>query len=68
MIIKLVLLRIRLLIQLIDIKEELYKPFTQQDRIKQLQKEKAMIDGELDLDKQENTRNIEETNEEEMER
>ena len=54
--------------QLIDIKEELYKPFTQQDRIKQLQKEKAMIDGELDLDKQENTRNIEETNEEEMER
>lgn len=54
--------------QLIDIKEELYKPFTQQDRIKQLQKEKAMIDSELDLDKQENTRNIEETNEEEMER
>lgn len=54
--------------QLIDIKEELDKPFTQQDRIKQLQKEKAMIDSELDLDKQENTRNIEETNEEEMER
>ena len=54
--------------QLIDIKEELDKPFTQQDRIRELQKEKARIDSELDLDKQENTRSVEETNEEEMER
>ena len=54
--------------QLIDIKEELDKPFTQQDRIRELQKEKARIDSELDLDKQENTRSVEDTNEEEMER
>ena len=53
--------------QLLDIKEELDKPFTGQDRIKELQKEKLRIDGELDLDKQENTRNIE-SNEAEMER
>ncbi|MBE6140455.1 MAG: hypothetical protein E7172_02840 [Firmicutes bacterium] len=53
--------------QLIDIKEEIDKPFTQQDRIKELQKEKARIDSELDLDKQDNARSIEE-NEEEMER
>ena len=43
--------------------------FKGQDRIKELQKEKARIDSELDLDKQENMRNIEEDiNEEEMER
>lgn len=54
--------------QLVDIKEELDKPFTQQDRIRELQKEKARIDSELDLDKQENTRTIEDTNDEEMER
>lgn len=54
--------------QLVDIKEELDKPFTQQDRIRELQKEKARIDSELDLDKQENTRTMEDTNEEEMER
>ncbi len=53
--------------QLLDIKEELDKPFTGQDRIRELQKEKLRIDGELDLDKQENTRNIE-SNEVEMER
>ena len=53
--------------QLLDIKEELDKPFTGQDRIRELQKEKLRIDGELDLDKQENTRNIE-SNETEMER
>lgn len=53
--------------QLIDIKEELDKPFTQQDRIRELQKEKARIDSELDLDKQENTRSVEETNDEELE-
>lgn len=39
--------------QLIDIKDELDKPFTQQNRIRELQKEKARIDSELDLDKQE---------------
>lgn len=39
--------------QLEDIKEELDKPFTNADRIKELQKEKARIDSELDLDKQE---------------
>lgn len=50
-----------------DIKEELDKPFTQQDRIRELQKEKARIDSELDLDKQENTRSVEETNDEELE-
>lgn len=54
--------------QLIDIKEELDKPFTNQERIRELQKEKARIDSELDLDKQENTKSIEENNEEEMER
>ena len=46
--------------QLIDIKEELDKPFTNQERIRELQKEKARIDSELDLDKQENTKSIEE--------
>ncbi len=54
--------------QLIDIKEELDKPFTQNDRIRELQKEKARIDSELDLDKQENTRSVEETNDEDLER
>lgn len=54
--------------QLIDIKEELDKPYTQQDRIRELQKEKARIDSELDLDKQENTRSVEKTNDEELER
>ena len=54
--------------QLIDCKEELDKPFTQQERIRELQKEKARIDSELDLDKQENTRSVEKTNEDEMER
>ena len=39
--------------QLEDIKEELDKPFINADRIKELQKEKARIDSELDLDKQE---------------
>ena len=54
--------------QLVDVKEELDKPFTMGDRIKELQKEKARIDSELDLDKQETTNNIENTVEEEMER
>ena len=54
--------------QLIDIKDELDKPFIQQDRIRELQKEKARIDSELDLDKQENTRSVEEVNEKELER
>ena len=46
--------------QLNDIKEELDKPFTSLDRIKELQKEKARIDSELDLDKQELSVEIEE--------
>ena len=54
--------------QLIDIKDELDKPFTQQDRIRELQKEKARIDSELDLDKQENARSVEQENEEDLER
>lgn len=54
--------------QLVDVKEELDKPFTQQDRIRELQKEKARIDSELDLDKQENARSVEQENEDEMER
>ena len=54
--------------QLVDTKEELDKPFTQLDRIKELQKEKARIDSELDLDKQENMGEIEENRKEEMER
>ena len=53
--------------QLEDIKIELDRPFPQQEKIKELQKEKARIDSELDLDKQENTRSVEDTNEEEME-
>ena len=54
--------------QLIEIKKELDKLFTNQERIRELQKEKARIDIELDLDKQENTKSIEENNEEEKER
>lgn len=54
--------------QLIEIKKELDKLFTNQERIRELQKEKARIDSELDLDKQENTKSIEENNEEEKER
>lgn len=54
--------------QFLDVKEELDKPFTNQDRIRELQKEQARIDGELDLDKQENTRSVEENNDDEYER
>lgn len=53
--------------QLIDVKEELDKPFSYTDRIKELQKEKARIDSELDLDKQEITREVEEEKEENLE-
>ena len=53
--------------QIIDVKEELDKPFTQYDRIRELQK-KARIDSELDLDKQENVRSMEEGTENEFER
>ena len=53
--------------QLIDVKEELDKPFSYNDRIKELQKEKARIDSELDLDKQEITREVEEEKEENLE-
>ena len=54
--------------QLVDVKEELDKPFTGQDRIRKLQKEKARIDSELDLDKQDKMMSIEDDNEETMER
>ena len=54
--------------QLVDVKEELDKPFTSADRIKELQKEKARIDSELDLDNQENTRSVEDDFTEKMER
>lgn len=54
--------------QLIDVKEELDKPFTQLERIRELQKEKARIDSELDLDKQENMRDLDDSNQEEKER
>lgn len=54
--------------QLVDVKEELDKPFTSADRIKELQKEKARIDSELDLDKQENTRSVEDDFTKKMER
>ena len=46
--------------QIADVKEELDKPFTSVGRIKELQKEKARIDSELDLDKQEVTAEIQE--------
>ena len=54
--------------QLMDIKDELDKPFTAQDRIKELQKEKARIDSELDLDKQEIIANLDDENVKEMEK
>lgn len=54
--------------QLKDTKEELDKPFTMGDRIKELQKQKAKIDSELDLDKQETSNSIEFNDEEELER
>ena len=54
--------------QLVDTKNELDKPFTGNERIKELQKEKARIDSELDLDKQEITNDYSEENEEELEK
>ena len=54
--------------KLVDVKEELDKPFTSADRIKELQKEKARIDSELDLDKQELVQEMNEENEEELEK
>lgn len=53
--------------QLIDIKDELDKPFTQQDRIRKLQKEKARIDSELDLDKQELQQEVSDEKDENLE-
>lgn len=47
---------------------ELDKPFTAQDRIKELQKEKARIDSELDLDKQEIIANLDDENVKEMQK
>lgn len=54
--------------QMKDAKEELDKPFTSSERIKELQKEKARIDSELDLDKQEVTLDVDEEQEKEEER
>ena len=54
--------------QLVDTKTELDKPFTGNERIKELQKEKARIDSELDLDKQEITNDYSDENEEELEK
>lgn len=54
--------------QLRDAREELNKPFTNQEMIRKLQKEKARIDSELDLDKQENVKSVEKTTESEMEK
>lgn len=50
-----------------DIKKELEKPFTLNERIRELQKEKARIDSELDLDRQELILDIEESQKEEKE-
>ena len=54
--------------QFIDIKDELDEPFTALDRIKELQKEKARIDSELELDKQEIIANLDDENVKEMEK
>lgn len=56
--------------QLNDAKEELCKPFAFTERIRELQKEKARIDSELDLDKQEMTQELsdENSNDDELER
>ena len=53
--------------QLVDIKSDLDKPFTNLERIRKLQKEKIRIDSELDLDKQEVISEIE-NDEKEVER
>ncbi len=56
--------------QLNDAKEELDKVFAFTERIRELQKEKARIDSELDLDKQEKTQELsdENSNDDELER
>lgn len=56
--------------QLNDTKDELDKPFAYTERIRELQKEKARIDSELDLDKQEMTQELsdENSNDDELER
>lgn len=54
--------------QLVDTMEELDKPFNNLDKIKELQKEKARIDSELDLDRQDAVNSIENADEKEMER
>lgn len=56
--------------QLDDAKEELDKVFAFTERIRKLQKEKARIDSELDLDKQEKTQELsdENSNDDELER
>ncbi|MDO5568597.1 MAG: SNF2-related protein, partial [bacterium] len=47
--------------QLSDIKEELDKPFASSNEIRELQKRKAAIDSDLDLDKQEITRDVDDS-------
>lgn len=54
--------------QLVDTMEELAKPFNNLDKMKELQKEKARIDSELDLDRQDAVNSIENADEKEMER
>ena len=54
--------------QLIDIKTELDKPFTSLDRMKELQKRKIEIDSELDLDTKDNAIDIDEYQNNDMER
>ena len=54
--------------QMEDVKLELEKEFVGQERIKELQKEKARIDSELDLDKQDNSNVIENNDDNEKEK
>lgn len=51
--------------ELKSVKEELDKPFPNLDRIRELQKEQARIDSELDLDKQDSNTMTNEENEQE---
>ena len=54
--------------QLADVKEELDKPFTANDKIRELQKKQIQIDSELNLDKLENILNYNIETDEEKER
>ena len=50
--------------EITDIKQELDKPFVNADRIKELQKQQAKIDSELDLDKQQESIELENSEQE----